>query len=88
MLSPYIYFLGGHYPSAKSIPFADNLLDKHTNMLQTPEQQLRGWLCDYGLSGVARGHGGHAPPPPPNFWRMFFFLQLIYVIIFQCVSDH
>ena len=44
MLSSYISFLGGHYPGAKNIPFADNLLDKHTNMLQTPEQLLRGWL--------------------------------------------
>ena len=49
MLSPYISFPGGHYPGAKDIPFADNLFDKYTHMLQTPEQLLRGWLCDYGL---------------------------------------
>ena len=49
MLSSYISFLGGHYPGANNIPFADNLLDKHTNMLKTPEQLLRGWLCDYYL---------------------------------------
>ena len=48
MLSSYISFLGGHYPGAKNIPFADSLLDKHTNMLKT-SQQLRGWLRDYGL---------------------------------------
>ena len=44
MLSSYIYFLGGHYPGAKNILFADSLLDKHTHMLKTPQQLLRGWL--------------------------------------------
>ena len=39
ILSSYISFLGGHYPGAKNIPFADSLLDKHTNMLKTPEVQ-------------------------------------------------
>ena len=49
MLASYIYFLGVYYPGAKNMPFADSLLDKHTNMLKTPEQLLRCWLCDYGL---------------------------------------
>ena len=44
MLSSYIYFLGGHYPGAKNILFVDRLLDKHTHMLKTPQQLLRGWL--------------------------------------------
>ena len=55
MLYSYISFLRGHYPGAKNIPFADSLLDKHTNMWKTPEQLLRGWLCDYGLSLVMAG---------------------------------
>ncbi len=44
-----MHCLSRQYPGAKNIPFADSLLDKHTNMLKTPEQLFRGWLCDYGL---------------------------------------
>ena len=57
MLSSHIFFLGGHHSGAKNIPFADSLLDKHTNMLKTPEQLLRGWLW------IAISHGGNVCLP-------------------------
>ena len=47
MLSSYISFLGGHYTGAKNIPFADSLLDKHTNIYTT---KIDTFVCPPNIS--------------------------------------